>query len=182
MRRINGMVFASLAKLRFAPALLGLFILPAQAQDSFVREIDPASGQPVLSALGSGLGLTYAAMALEVECPADGIWTMDLTGIRAAPGMPILVGFDDATGRFIPVPALPQGFIEDRLRFTVGRGAFARALAQAQAEYAGQGGSARTVQVGDVVGLSVGRDELAREMAALVSDCEPRRRTADARR
>lgn len=176
------MIFAPVASFRLLAALLCFWVLPTQAQDSFVRDTDPASGQPVLSALGTGIGLTYAAMALEVECPADGVWVMDLTGVRADPGMRIVVGFGDARGSFIPVPALPQAFAEDRLRFTVARSAFARALSQSQAEYVGQAYSELMVLVGGIVGVSISRDALAREMALFVTECEPPRRTATAQR
>jgi hypothetical protein len=155
---------------------------PARAQDSFARIDDALSGQPAFSALGTGLGPAYAAMALETLCPDGGVWTMDLTGIRVAPGVRIDMGFADPRGSFIPVPAIPLHVGEDRLRFTVGRSAFARALAQAEAEYPAGHGADLLVLVGGIAGLSIGRDALARELAAFVRDCEPQRRTTTARR
>ncbi len=167
-----------------AAIALGLSLLaaPARAQDSFARLDDAALGEPVFSALGTGLGPGYAAMALEMTCPAGGVWTIDLTGIRVSPGVRIDMGFADPRGSFIPVPAIPLAFDADRLRFTVARHAFARALAQAQAEYPGAQGSDLQVMLGGVAGVSIGRDAMAREMAAFARDCEPRRRTTTAQR
>jgi len=168
----------------FALPLLwaGLAAGPARAQDSFARMADDVSGRPVFSVLGTGLGLPYAVMALEMGCPAHGVWTMDLTGIRTAPGARVDVGFGDPRGGFIAVPALPVEAPEDRLRFTVGRSAFARALAEAKAEYPGPEGGELQVLVGGVAGLAIGRDALAREMTVFLQDCEPARRTTTARR
>lgn len=172
---------------RFGPWAAGIALgltlraAPAQAQDSFAR-LDASLGEPVFSALGTGLGPSYAAMALEMICPAGGVWTMDLTGIRVAPGVRIDIGFADPRGSFIPVPAIPLAFEADRLRFTVALGAFARALAQAQVEFPGAEGSDLQVMLGGVAGLSIGRDAMAREMAAFARDCEPRRRTTTAQR
>lgn len=162
--------------------ILALAATPAAAQDSFVRASDTASGEPVFSVLGTGLGLTYAAMALEMGCPDDGVWTMDLTGVRVTPGVSIVMGFGDPRGSFIAVPAIPQDFAEDRLRFTVARQALARALRQAQAEHPGREGSDLQVLLGGMAGLSIARDDMASEMAAFLRDCEPRRPLTTARR
>ncbi|MBW6397242.1 hypothetical protein KPL78_05240 [Roseomonas sp. HJA6] len=160
----------------------GFSAAPAHAQDSFARMADDVSGRPVFSVLGTGLGLPYAMMALEMGCPAHGVWTMDLTGIQAAPGVRLDVGFGDPRGGFIAVPAVPVDESEDRLRFTVGRTAFARALAQARAEYPAPEGGELQVLVGGVAGLAIGRDAMAREMTVFLEDCEPARRTTTARR
>lgn len=156
--------------------------IAARAQDSFVRANDTASGEPVFSVLGTGLGLTYAAMGLEMGCPDDGVWTMDITGVHVAPGVSIVMGFGDPRGSFIAVPAIPLQVAGDRFRFTVARHALARALRQAQAEYPAQAGSDLQVLLGGMAGLSVARDDMASEMAAFLNDCEPRRTVATARR
>ena len=162
--------------------VLGLAAMPAAAQDSFVRANDATSGEPVFSVLGTGLGLTYAAMALEMGCPDDGVWTMDLTGVRVTPGVAIVVGFGDPRGNFIAVPAIPQDATEGRLRFTVARQALARALRQAQTEHPSQEGSDLQVLLEGMAGLSIARDDMASEMAAFLRDCEPRRPLTTARR
>ncbi|MBR0651524.1 hypothetical protein GXW78_17775 [Roseomonas terrae] len=132
--------------------------------------------------LGTGLGPSYAAMALEMTCPDGGVWTLDLTGIRVQPGIRLDVGFGDSRGTFIPVPAIPLEFAPDRLRFTISRSVFARALAQAQGEYPDADGSDLRILLGGIAGLSIGREAMAREMTAFMGDCEPHRRTATARR
>lgn len=182
MRWVCRGIFAKRAKFLALCTLASLTATSARGQDSFVRLDDAVSGQPVISVLGTGLGLTYAAMALELECPAGGVWTMDVTGIRVAPGTRIDIGFGDARGAFIPVAAVPLDFADDRLRFTVALNAFATALARAQAEHPASRGSDLRVLLGGIVGLSIGRDAMAREMAAFLGDCEPRRRTATAQR
>ena len=65
-------IFGFLARL--LPTLaFGLSVLPlaAAAQDSFVRVADQATGRPLLSVLGTGLGRPFASLTLDLALVPD---------------------------------------------------------------------------------------------------------------
>ena len=145
---------------------------PAFAQDSFVRAIDSGNGEPMLSILGTGMGLDFATLVVELRCPAARSWTVEVTGIRAAEGTPVAFGFGDAAGRWSGVQVAPVVYGAEGLRISLDRESFRAALAQARAAGpAAQAADARVV-IGHAVGLSVDRDELVREMTDFARDCE----------
>ena len=156
--------------------------VPAAAQDSFVRIADAGSGRPVFSVLGTGMGLPYASLALEMSCPTREAWIIDVTGVQAAPGTAVTFGFGDPGGGFAEVQATPLRYEDDRLRVSIDRNAFRAALAQARMEYPGSAGTDARMVVGGSVGVSVRRDTLVREMTAFAGACGALRQTAAAPR
>jgi hypothetical protein len=146
--------------------------LPARAQDSFVREADFLTGRPLLSVLGSGIGTRPDSLVLEFACPGPEVAILDLRGARFPDGAPITLDLGGG----------PQGWHEvrlvtvqrpeaDWLRLGVDQASFRAALARAGAE-----GAAAVLQVGPALGVAVGLEALAREMAALSRDCAAPRR------
>lgn len=177
-RRVTHRLFASAGKCLATLALVGAAALPARAQDSLVRLSD-AEGRPLMSVLGTGIGLPYARLALELPCPTPHAWIIEVTGIQTLPGADATFGFADPEGGFTGVRATAVGYGADRLRLSVDRLAFLAALARARAAYPDAEGPDARVVVEEVAGVAVRREALAEEMAALARDCEaPPRRVA----
>jgi|GEM_PF-3371241 len=155
-----------------AAALLGICAAPARAQDSFVRVTDPGSGRPVLSVLGSGLGVDYAALVLELGCPAGPAWTVEVAGLHAPPGSPVAFGFTDPAGRWAEVRVGAVAFGEDRVSVRLDRASFRAALAQARAaDPAASSGAEARIVIAEQIGVAVSREALVREMTDLARDC-----------
>lgn len=154
-----------------AAAVVGLCAAPARAQDSFVRVTDPGSGRPVLSVLGSGLGVEYAALVLEMGCPAGPAWTVELAGLQAPQGSSVAFGFADPAGRWAEVRVGAVAFGEERVSVRLDRAAFRAALARARAADPGAAGAEARIVVGEQIGVAVNREALVREMTAFARDC-----------
>lgn len=157
-----------------ATVLVGAAALPqvAAAQDSFVRVTDAVGGRPVLSVLGTGMGLHFAALVLEMACPAAQAWTVEVNGIRAPAGTAVAFGFADAAGSWaeVRVAAVAEG--ARGLRVSLDRASFRAALAQARAAGTPAPEADARIVIGHAVGVSVNRDALVREMTAFARDCE----------
>lgn len=174
--------FARLCLIRsLSVAVAALSAVPAVAQDSFVRVADAGTGRPMVSVLGTGMGLPYASLALEMRCPTVNAWIIEVTGVQVAPGTPVIFGFGDPMGGFAAIQAAPIRFEEDRLRVSIDRQEFRAALAQARADHPRAAGADARVVVGGAVGVSVQRDALVREMTAFAGDCEAARPAPAAR-
>lgn len=165
--------------------LVALLVLPLaapRAQDSFARMADPSTGRQVLSVLGTGIGMPFASLSLEMRCPVAEAWTIAVTGVRAPDGTPIAFGFGDPGGGWTPVRAAPLRYGDTSLSLSLDRSALRAALTQARSDYPeARDAEARTV-IGDAVGLSVNRDALMREMTDFARECDPPRRPAAIRR
>lgn len=157
-----------------AALLLGLAALPqaASAQDSFVRVTDGGGGRPVLSVLGTGMGLDFATLVLEMACPAAQAWTVEVNGVRAPDGTPVAFGFADDAGGWAPVRVEAVGYAAQGLRISLDRASFRAALAQARAQDPSARDADARVVIGHALGVSVNRDALVREMTAFARDCE----------
>ena len=147
---------------------------PAGAQDSFVRIADQATGRPVLSVLGTGLGRPFASLTLDLACPTPAAWTLDVSGDRFPPGATVRFLFGDPRGGWLEVQVLsvaqaPNG----GLRVALDRGSFRVALAQVRGEMPNAPGADAMLLVGETLGVSVGLDLLVREMTAFAQACEP---------
>jgi hypothetical protein len=164
-----------------AVALLGASTMAA-AQDSFVRYQDPASGRPVLSVLGTGLGLPYASLTVELACPAPDAWTVAVQGVRAPDGTAVAFGFGDPGGGWAEVRVVPVGYHDRSISLILDRAAFRAALGQARAEYPDARDAEARLVIGEAVGIAVGRDALVREMTDFARACDAPRRPALARR
>ena len=158
--------------LRVATLAAALGAGPASAQDSFVRAVDVGTGEPMLSILGTGMGLDFATLVVELRCPAARHWTVEVTGISAPEGTPVAFGFGDAAGRWSGVQVAPVGYGAQGLRISLDRASFRAALATARAAGPAAHGADARVVIGHAVGLSVSRDDLAREMTDFARDCE----------
>lgn len=154
-----------LAALLFAPA--------ARAQDSFVRVADPDTGRPVLSILGTGIGMAYASLSLEMRCPASQAWTVVVNGVRAPLGTTVMLGFGDPGGGWTPIHAAPTRYEDRSLSVNLDRNAFRAALMQARADYPEARDAEVRIVIGDAVGLAVNRDALVREMTDFARECDP---------
>jgi hypothetical protein len=182
----------SMSPRRRAPALAAftaLFLSPAlaSAQDSFARIDDPATGRPVLSVLGTGIGLPFASLALTMECPGTETWTVDVTGVRAPDGTGVAFGFGDPGGGWTPVRTASLRYEDRSVSVSLDRSAFRAALNQARAEHPGRAEAEARIVVGDAVGLVVNRDALVRAMTQFAQDCaaevpQPPRRPVALRR
>ncbi len=174
--------FPCLRLVRSLPVLAAAFgAAPAVAQDSFVRVADVGTGRPMVSVLGTGMGLPYASLALEMRCPTANAWIIEVTGVQVAPGTSVTFGFGDPQGGFAAIQAAPIRFEQDRLRVSIDRQEFRAALAQARADHPRAAGADARVVVGGAVGVSVQRDALVREMTAFAGDCEAARPAPAAR-
>lgn len=154
----------------------------ARAQDSFARVADHETGRPFLSVLGSGIGMAYASLALELRCPVDEAWTIDVTGVRAAAGTAVELGFGDASGGWTPISAAPLRYDERSLSVIFDHAAFHAALARSRAEHPDAGEAEIRIMIGEAVGLTVNRDSLAREMTDFARDCDELGRAPPVRR
>lgn len=168
----------AIALLAAAGALPGA----AQAQDSFARYADPATGRPVLAVLGTGLGMPFASLALEMRCPATEAWTIDVTGVRAPEGTSVAFGFGDPGGGWTGVRVMPLRYEDRSLSVSIERSAFRSALLQARAEYPAARDAEARIVIGEAVGLSVNRDALVREMTDFARACDAPRNPVVARR
>jgi hypothetical protein len=147
----------------------------ARAQDSFVREADFLTGRPLLSVLGSGLGLRPAALTMEFSCPGTGVWSLDLHGADFPAGAPITLDLGDAGRGWREVRLLAvQRPDADRLRISVDEASFRAALADA-ADLDDADAPAAVLQVGSEFGVAVGLGQLAREIGRLAQDCQAQR-------
>lgn len=155
---------------------------PAVAQDSFVRLEDPSTGRPVLSVLGTGLGLPYASLTVELACPGPDAWTVAVQGVRAPDGTPVAFGFGDPAGGWSEVRVVPVGYHDRGISLSLDRAAFRAALGQARAGHPNPRNAEARLVIGEAVGLSVGRDALVREMTDFARACDAPRRPALARR
>ncbi|WP_137124270.1 hypothetical protein [Roseomonas sp. HF4] len=164
-----------------AAALLGAPAM-ASAQDSFVRYQDPATGRPVLSVLGTGLGLPFASLTVELACPRPDAWTIAVKGVRAPDGTAVAFGFGDPAGGWAEVRVVPAGYHDRSISLSLDRAAFRVALAQARADYPDARDAEARLVIGEAVGVSVGRDALVREMTDFARACDAPRRPALARR
>ena len=158
-----------------APAMLVALLLAsgARAQDSFVRVADPETGRPVLSILGTGIGMPFASLSLEMRCPASQAWTIAVTGVRAPLGTTVMVGFGDPGGGWTPIRSAPTRYEDRSLSLSLDRGAFRSALLQARADYPEARDAEVRIVIGDAVGLAVNRDALVREMTEFARECDP---------
>jgi hypothetical protein len=163
--------FSRMRAAALAGLALGLAAAPASAQDSFVRVTDPGSGRPVLSVLGSGLGMDYAALVLEMGCPSGPAWTVEVAGLQAPQGSPVAFGFSDGAGRWAEVPPASVAFGEDRVSVRLDRAAFRAALARARAAEPGAAAAEARIVIGEQIGVAVNREALVREMTAFARDC-----------
>lgn len=154
----------------------------AAAQDSFVRYLDPASGRPVLSVLGTGLGLPYASLTVELSCPRSDAWTVAIQGVRAPDGTAVAFGFGDPGGGWAEVRVVPTGYHDRSISLSLDRAAFRAALLQARASHPESRDAEARLVIGEAVGVSVGRDALVREMTDFARACDAPRRPALARR
>jgi hypothetical protein len=154
----------------------------AQAQDSFARYPDPATGRPVLSVLGTGLGMPYASLVLEMRCPASEAWTIDVNGVRAPAGTPVAFGFGDPGGGWTGIRVMPLRYEDRSLSLSVERAAFRTALLQARTDYPEARDAEARLVIGEAVGLSVNRDALVREMTDFARACDAPRNAVMARR
>lgn len=161
-------------------ALLGGMLaaaMPARAQDSFARIADEATGRPVLSILGTGIGQPYAVLVLDVGCPTSANWTLDVIGQDLPPGAPIRLGFGDVRGGWHEIVLRDARREADgRLRLGVDRASFRAAITAARGEEASAPGADAMLMIGQGLGVSVSLDGLVREMSALARDCEAPRR------
>lgn len=162
---------------RLLPALaLAAPALPfaAVAQDSFVRVADQATGRPLLSVLGTGLGRPFTSLTLDLACPTPVAWTIEVSGDRFPSGLPVGFVFGGPRGGWVEVQvvAVEQGSA-GRLRVGLDRGSFRAALAQVRGEMPNAPGADAMLLVGQEFGLSVGLDALVREMTAFAQACEP---------
>ena len=165
-------VFAALILLVLVQAF------PAAAQDSFARYRDERTGEKVLGGLGTGLGQRYATLALEVPCPGNLAWVVEVTGLHAPEEWPVAMGFRDLQGGWTPVPVQVLRYDDGRVTIGVDRAAFRDALATARRrDPVGRKAELRII-LGDVVGLAVDREAMAREMADFARDCGPLRGSA----
>lgn len=137
-----------------------------------MRVLDGGSGRPVLSVLGTGMGLDFAALVLEMACPGTRAWTVEVTGVRAPAGTPVAFGFADATGGWAEVRVEAVAYGPWGVRIALDRASFRAALARARAQDPSARDADARVVVGDAVGVSVNRDALVREMTAFARDCE----------
>lgn len=164
----------------FALAGVGLaHAAPARAQDSFVRVSDGATGRPVLSILGTGVGQPYAALVVDLGCPTAASWTIDVVGPEFRPGAPVSLGFGDVRGGWHAV-ALREARLEPdgRLRLGIDRASFRAAILAARGDEASSPGADAMLMIGEGLGVSVALDALVREMSAFARDCEAPRRAA----
>lgn len=162
---------------RILPAVIATALLGAPgfatAQDSFARYRDDRTGEQILGVLGTGLGQRYASLALEVPCPGDRAWVVELTGLRAAEGTAVAMGFRDGAGGWTPVPVHPLRYHDGGVSIGVDRAAFRDALAAARRRDPDGRDAELRIVVGDAVGLAVGREAIARELAEFARDCGP---------
>lgn len=181
-RSANNRLSSRLRRLLCALPLAALALpFAARAQDSFVRVADQATGRPVLSVLGTGLGRPFTSLTLDLACPTPAAWTIEVSGERIPPGAPVQFLFGDPRGGWVEVRVVaaevgPAG----RLRLGLDRGSFRAALAQVRGEMPTAPGADAMLLVGREFGLSVGLDALVREMTAFALACEqpsPRRAT-----
>jgi hypothetical protein len=163
-------------------ALLALPLSAPRAQDSFARVPDRETGRPVLSVLGTGIGMPFASLALEMRCPAAEAWTIDVTGVRAPSGTAVAVGFGDPGGGWTPVRVAPLRYEDRSLRVILDRASFREALTQARADYPGAREAEIRIVIGEAVGLTVNRDQMVREMTDFARECDQPRRGAPVRR
>jgi len=163
---------------------LGLMAAPAgvQAQDSFVRLQDPATGEPLLSVLGTGLGLSYAGLVLDLACPRPEAWTMVVRGVRAPDGTPVAFGFGDPGGRWAEVRVVATGYLEQGISLSLDRATLRTALNRARADYPDAEAAEARLVIGDALGVAVSRDALVREMSDFARACDAQRRPVLARR
>lgn len=171
-------MFPQLSDTRCPAIMATLVALPlllparAQAQDSFARFAEPATGAPVLSVLGTGIGMAFASLTLELHCPAGAAWTFEVTGVRAPPGTAVSVGFGDAEGGWTPIRSDARHFDNRSLTVAFDGAAFGAALSAARAEFPAAQEAVLRVVVGEAVGVAVSRDDLAREMTDFARDCD----------
>jgi hypothetical protein len=145
---------------------------PARGQESFVREADFASGRPLLSVLGSGIGTRPASLVMEFACPGPEVTVVDLRGAVFPDGAPITLDLGGGPSGWHEVRLVGVQRPEaDWLRLQLDDASFRTALARARAE-----GAAAVLQVGGGLGVAVGLDALAREMGELARDCAAPRR------
>lgn len=167
--------WSGIAVLVALTALLAAPISAARAQDSFVRVTERETGQELLSVLGTGIGLAYASLGIELRCPVNEAWTMQVTGVRAAGGTPIEIGFGDVDGAWTPIRSAPLRFDDRSLSLGVDHAALHAALERARAgDRDAASRSEMRIMIGDALGISVSRDDLLREMAAFARDCDRR--------
>ncbi len=159
-----------------------LFAAPVAAQDSFVRLAEGPAARPVFSVLGTGMGLPFAELELEMRCPTPEAWPMAVVGVQAPPGTEVTLGFGDPSGGYVGIRLALLRLDPDRLLLSVDRGAFRAALSAARAAYPEAEGTDARVVVGGSVGLSIQRDDLVREMTAFAADCDPPARPAPPQR
>ncbi len=145
---------------------------PARAQESFVREADFATGRPLLSVLGSGIGTRPAGLVMEFACPGPEVTVLDLRGAEFPDGAPITLDLGGGPAGWHEVRLVGvQRAGADWLRLQIDEASLRAALARARAE-----GAAAVLQVGGGLGVAVGLDALAREMGELARDCAAPRR------
>lgn len=162
---LRGMaLIATLAAALVAPAA-------ARAQDSFARVTDAGTGRPVLSVLGTGIGMPFASLSLEMRCPAAGAWTVAVTGVRAPSGTVVAAGFGDPGGGWAPIRVEPLRYEDSSLSLALNRSSFRAALTQARADYPEARDAELRLVIGDAVGLAVNRDALVREMTDFARNC-----------
>lgn len=157
------------------PAMLlaPLLASGARAQDSFVRLADRETGRPVLSILGTGIGMPFASLSLEMRCPAAQAWSIAVTGVRAPLGTTVMVGFGDPSGGWTPIRSAATRYEDRSLSLSLDRSAFRSALLQARADYPEARDAEIRIVIGEAVGLAVNRDALVREMTDFARECDP---------
>lgn len=163
-------------------ALLAMPLSAPRAQDSFARVPDRETGRQLLSVLGTGIGMPYASLALEMRCPANEAWTIEVTGVRAPAGTAVAVGFGDPGGGWTPVQAAPLRYDDRSLSVSLDRASFRAALNQARADYPEAREAEIRIVIGEAVGIAVNRDLLVREMTEFARECDQPRRAAPLRR
>jgi len=161
-----------------AAALLALALLAAPrgaaAQDSFVRIADAATGQPVLSALGTGLGEPYSSLRLDLACPARFVWPLDVTGGAFPLGAPVRFGLGERRGDWYEVHLRAAELEPDgRLRLDLDRASFRSALAQARSGEPVSPRAEAILLIGEAQGLVVNLDALVEEMTDFARACGP---------
>lgn len=146
----------------------------AAAQDSYARVTDQATGEPVLSVIGTGLGRPYASLVLDIACPTPAAWTMEVSGAHFPPNVPVRVGFGDPRGAWHEIQLRDAGQVPPgRLRIAMDRSSFRAALAQVRGDEPTAPGADAMIVIGETLGLSVRLDPLVREMTAFAQACEP---------
>ncbi|MBR0683338.1 hypothetical protein GXW74_22825 [Roseomonas eburnea] len=135
---------------------------------------DAATGQPILSVIGTGLGDPFSSLRLDLACPARFVWPLDVTGGAFPLGAPVRFGLGERRGDWYEVH-LRAAELEPggRLRLDLDRASFRGALARARGGEPVSPGAEAILLIGETQGLVVNLDALVEEMSDFARACEP---------